>query len=334
MRRWAALVALLLALPWSEGRAQDRAEQWRRCEGLAEVDREIAVAACTALIESGHEAEQSLAAAFYHRGHLRGFQEADQAVDDLTQAIRLNPWFPAAYLERGNVRAGKRDYESAIADFTAAIRLDPSDAFAFLRRGQAYLARNLPADALNDFEEAIRLNPYSATAYQGRSKAYEDLGQHEKAKQNNPNPWTYICGYGVLYQEFDEAMAACNRALAIAPDYPVALRWRAMMLLMGGRRDAALADLDRALRIEPSSSLGRELRGIAHLLGGNLDAAIADLDIAVQWDTKRLGSMALYARGLARQRRGDQAGGAADIERAKSRNSRIEARAAEEYGLK
>lgn len=330
--RTALVAAVVLALPVGEGWAQDRAELWRRCDGSAEVDRDIAVAACTALIESGRETEQSLAVAFYHRGGLRGFHEADRAIADLTEAIRLNPWFPDAFLARGRVRVGKRDYESATVDFTAAIRLDPSNASAFRHRGDAYLARKLPEDALRDFEEAIRLNPFVSPAYDGRRRAYEDLGQHERAEQTDPNGWTYGCAYGVLYRKFDEAMTACNRALAIAPDYPEALRWRAMMLLMGGQRDAAFTDLNRVLQIQPHSSLGRELRGIAHFLSGNLAAAIADLDVALRWEPYR--SLARYVRGLARQRQGDTAGGTADIERAESQNERVAAYAAEEFGIR
>jgi tetratricopeptide (TPR) repeat protein len=52
------------------------------------------------------------------------------AIDDLNEAILLDPTYPAAYNDRGNVWRDNKEYDKAIADFTEAIRVDPNFAVA------------------------------------------------------------------------------------------------------------------------------------------------------------------------------------------------------------
>jgi tetratricopeptide (TPR) repeat protein len=51
----------------------------------------------------------------------------DQAIADLTQAIRLDPNMPEGYFCRGMAYYNKKDYNRSIADFEAALRLNPND---------------------------------------------------------------------------------------------------------------------------------------------------------------------------------------------------------------
>jgi tetratricopeptide (TPR) repeat protein len=61
----------------------------------------------------------------------------DEAVAELTEAIRLQSDFARAYNARGYVYLLKRDYQHALADFDEAIRLDPNYANAIQNRGMA-----------------------------------------------------------------------------------------------------------------------------------------------------------------------------------------------------
>ena len=62
-------------------------------------------------------------------------------------------------------------------------------------------------------------------------------------------------------------------------------------------------------------------RGLVYLKLGRLDEAIADFVAALSIDPKL--AFALYGRGLARQKKGDQAGGEADIAAARALKSTI-----------
>ncbi|MFC1806373.1 tetratricopeptide repeat protein [Planctomycetota bacterium] len=72
----------------------------------------------------------------YQRGvdHL-GKGEFDEAIADLTEAVRLDPDFALAYVCRGSALREKRLYDSATADCDKAISLAPDLALAYYVRG-------------------------------------------------------------------------------------------------------------------------------------------------------------------------------------------------------
>jgi tetratricopeptide (TPR) repeat protein len=49
----------------------------------------------------------------------------DRAIADYSEAIRYDPNFAAAYVNRGNTYAAKKDRERAIADYRRALALNP-----------------------------------------------------------------------------------------------------------------------------------------------------------------------------------------------------------------
>src|SRR5262249_15654294 len=61
----------------------------------------------------------------------------DQAVENHTEALRLDPTFAAAYAGRGWAYAQQNHFDRAIKDCTQAIRHDPTCAQAYLNRGWA-----------------------------------------------------------------------------------------------------------------------------------------------------------------------------------------------------
>ena len=109
------------------------------------------------------------AALYCNRGYLRGEQnEFDKAIADFTEAIRLDPRDPIAYLHRGHAWSEQHQYDKAVADFTETIRLNPQNAYAFRSRGHAWLDKGDQNAAVVDFTEAIRLDPRDVTAYISR----------------------------------------------------------------------------------------------------------------------------------------------------------------------
>jgi tetratricopeptide (TPR) repeat protein len=65
----------------------------------------------------------------------------DRAIEDLDQAIRLNPNFAEAFSNRGNAYTNKGQPDRAIQDLDQAIRLNPNYAGAFRNRGLAKRAK-------------------------------------------------------------------------------------------------------------------------------------------------------------------------------------------------
>jgi len=93
---------------------------------------------------------------------------------------------------------------------------------------------------------------------------------------------------------------------------------------------AALADCNEAIRLKPTVAATFESRGFTYLKIRQWQLAIADFDSALRLDSKL--PSALYGRGLAKLRKGDLAGGDADIATAKTAEPNIEAEFAR-YGV-
>src|SRR5215510_9331661 len=81
----------------------------------------------------------------------------------------------ASYLERGNERLARGEWDRAIADYDLAIAFDARGVVAFYNRG---LARHRKGDllgALSDYDHAIELNPRYTDAYLNRGVAHAGL---------------------------------------------------------------------------------------------------------------------------------------------------------------
>ncbi|MGZ9112377.1 MAG: tetratricopeptide repeat protein, partial [Rhodoplanes sp.] len=82
--------------------------------------------------------------------------------------------------------------------------------------------------------------------------------------------------------------------------------------------------------LRPKYADALDSRGLTHLKLGQFDRAIADFDAALRLNPKM--PSALYGRGKAKIKKGDAAGGNADIRSAKSIDSTID-REFESYGV-
>lgn len=91
--------------------------------------------------------------------------EYDKAIDDFTEALRLNPKFLSAHAHRGNAHFDKKDYDKALADYGEAYRLDPQDPHDYYVYGLyyyrnpyigiAWLLATCPDDKVRDAKMAV-----------------------------------------------------------------------------------------------------------------------------------------------------------------------------------
>jgi tetratricopeptide (TPR) repeat protein len=108
------------------------------------------------------------------------------AADAFSEAIRVAPPGHAdtarAYTWRGTARMHLKEDSQAIDDLSEALRLDPNGSIALYNRGVAYCRKEEYDRALSDFTEAIRLNPGYAKAYLARSSIYGKRGDSARAR--------------------------------------------------------------------------------------------------------------------------------------------------------
>jgi tetratricopeptide (TPR) repeat protein len=121
--------------------------------------------------------------AYYTQGvdHLEQGQ-LNQALDDIDQAIEIDPKNPENYHLRGYVYDELGHYDQAINDYTRAIELGvDSPYWTYSNRGLSYAQSGDIPRALTDLNEAIKINPEFADAYFIRGLVYSDLGNSEQA---------------------------------------------------------------------------------------------------------------------------------------------------------
>lgn len=86
--------------------------------------------------------------------------------------LTARDWFDRGFLLLFN----SDDVPGAIRAFAMAIRLDPDYARAYLNRGIAYEQLGNLQQAVEDFDKAIRLEPEDGKMYYMRAVAYQRLG--------------------------------------------------------------------------------------------------------------------------------------------------------------
>lgn len=104
---------------------------------------------------------------YYNRGLLWHYSKRNQeaALKDYNESIRLGPLVALRFLARAELLRVKDDFGAALADYDKAIRLDPSLASAFNGRGLTWKSKGNLDAAIRDYEEAVRLDQKFSTGY-------------------------------------------------------------------------------------------------------------------------------------------------------------------------
>jgi tetratricopeptide (TPR) repeat protein len=179
-------------------------------------------------------------------------REYDKAINEFSEAIRLDPNYVPAYVSRGNAYAIHGAGDKAIDDFTEAIRLDPNVAIIYFDRGNAYYDHGNLDKASSDYNEAIRLDPNFARAYVGRGDVIRDQGN------------------------LDKAISDYNEAIRLEPNYVPAYDGRGLAYGSSRNYDKAISDFTEAIRLDPNDADAYVGRANAYTKQGNLNAADAD----------------------------------------------------------
>jgi tetratricopeptide (TPR) repeat protein/membrane protease YdiL (CAAX protease family) len=242
------------------------------------------------------------------------------AIEDCTEAIRIDGANAKAYADRGAAYYGAADPDHAIADCDQAIRLDPELVIAFNNRGLAYARKGDRDRALADYNRAIELDPKYAVAFSNRGLLYAGndddraIADYNRAIELNPKSAQVYDARGLAYgrkKDFDRAMADYNRAIEIDPKNARSYVFRGSAYRDQGYPARGIADYDRALALDPKYADAYQKRGNALRGMGDFDRAIADYTEAIRLNPKN--AVTYYARGLAEVYSGALVTAAADL---------------------
>ena len=188
------------------------------------------------------------------------YTDAKRAIEYLSNAIKLQPDYADAYINRGSAYIILGQYQLAIADINQAMRLKPDDAYyLYYNRAAAYSALGLYQRAIEDYNEALRLKPddiLDGSAYRSRGNAYAILGQYQlaiedysKAIRLRPDHAVAYYNRGTAYSKLSHHQSAIedyNEAIRLKPDYVDAYYNRGYVYLNQGNNNLGCLDAQKA----------------------------------------------------------------------------------------
>ena len=251
-------------------------------------------------------------------------RDADRAIEDFTQAIRLAP-SPEFFRERGEVyRIYKHDYDRALADLTEAININPSDrgGLALEWRAELFMENGQYDLAIQDYTQTLGVNngPTRFGIFSDRADVYERKGDLDRALADyteairlypeGANGFRYR---GHIYYEkhdYDRAIADYNEAIRLEPKNDDAYNERATVLRAKGDFGPLLAGYDDAIRADPNDASRYRERGKYLLELREFDRAATDYTVAIRLEPEKTDNY--EGRAIARKNAGDFDGAIAD----------------------
>jgi class 3 adenylate cyclase/TolB-like protein/Tfp pilus assembly protein PilF len=163
-------------------------------------------------------------------------EQTVRELNDLSKrAIALGRDDPRSWQMRSYALLLQGQWQSALEANAEALRIDPYHNRSVGYQGWLLLLTGRPAEALPVLDRAIALDPRSPDV---------------------PTNLQYQCSAHLNLGEYDEAIAACEKALVLEEDWPKYLFLLAALALKG---DMAKAEVAKAqlLKLEPNMSIAR-----------------------------------------------------------------------------
>ena len=185
-------------------------------------------------------------------------QEESRAAELWRRAIELDPTFDEAHNSLAVQCADSAQHEKALRHIRKAIELNPDVAVYHFNAATFYFNFRLAAmelfgwdlprvwkEMMAEYERSLELDPANFTAAEGCAQCF------------------YFAHYFGVGKQYDEAQAAWERVLPLAPDRGqkvMVLTNLARFSLLAGDRDAARRYLEQALQLEPRDPAARLLK--------------------------------------------------------------------------
>lgn len=113
----------------------------------------------------------NLVIAYQHRAFAAASQQKYQdAIADLTEALKVNPQNARTYEQRAAMEMNTKEYDKALADYSEAIKFHPDEISNYLYRGYIYELRGDKKNAMADTESALKLDSTNQEALDRKAR--------------------------------------------------------------------------------------------------------------------------------------------------------------------
>ena len=251
----------------------------------------VVLSAAILLVCCGTSAGQSRRAARLLEKGIKSSDEGDiiGAVALFTQAIKADPGYYAAYVERGIAHYGLAEFAKAINDYNQAMSISVADPALFMNRANALSRSARYGEALADHRRAM------AAGLVATDTLLYNMGN---------NFWRM--------GELDSALAYYARSLLLAPEFREVHANTAFVHMIQGRYDLAVIGYAKLVRAAPEVASYWNNLGYAELRMGSPDSAEVHIQHSLRLDPEN--EYAYRNRGLLYKSRNDHVKACADLE--------------------
>lgn len=192
--------------------------------------------------------------------------DLDQALKIFNEAIEQDGDFAPLYVGRARVELARKpsNFEWAVQDLQEAVRLDPAYGEAYLTLAEAYVQAGQTADALDALDQAEQILPDSPLVSLYRAEAFLAGGDPKNAlasarKANRLDP-TLLLAYRMIAEamqaqgDMTESLEPLTTYLHYAHDDAEAYFMMAGAQLAAGDKKGARVSLDNGLRLDKQNA--------------------------------------------------------------------------------
>ncbi len=155
-------------------------------------------------------------------------QDYRRAVNELEQAVRLDPNLGEAHFRLGNAYLQLKEYAKAEASFRNALKIDPNDANSHANLGVTLYALDRLTEAEAEFRAGLKVTP-------------DDAELH------------YLLAATLLQQNrLDAAKAELDKAIELKPDLPEAWFGLGVYYKLTGQKEEAIKAFEHFLELPPA----------------------------------------------------------------------------------
>jgi tetratricopeptide (TPR) repeat protein/S1-C subfamily serine protease len=219
-------------------------------------------------------------------------KEYKQAIDDYTQAMKIDPENAEYYKNRGSAYSKLKEYKQAINDYTQAIKIDDKNAIYYVGRGLAYFRLKDYKQAINDYSQAIKIDDKNAIYYNARGLTYLELKDYKQAindysqaiKIDTKNASYYnLRGFAYFQlKDYKQAINDWTQAIKLDPKNAIYYGARGDAYLQLKDYKLAINEYTQAIQLDPKNAIYYGTRGIAHYFLKDYKQAIDDWNQAIK----------------------------------------------------